>query len=187
MKLWILLVLLFSTTSIANDDEHCVNCESQLSGVKLAKLGEFDKLNSKLKKVSILADDLKICPYFKNDNFKQMIKNLKNKYNTTLEESYFNIKCDNGDLLNMVFLDPENTVYSEAYMRRYFEKKIKKPKVFTKILLNKIEGKNAIERINRVLKNMSENPSFANGPAVKRLTKLKKKYQDYLKKYPLSV
>jgi len=47
---------------------------------------------------SLIENDLSICGPVRRNSFKDLVANLKRNYNTTLEESYFRIKCSGKDV-----------------------------------------------------------------------------------------
>lgn len=185
MKIWTIFVLLFSslciTSSFADDD--CVNCEAGLSGVQVAKLDNIEVVSKKLKR-DIWPNSLIICAPVRQNDFKELIRTLEEDHGVKLENAYDQITCDNRDILGVALNDPIGQETLEFKLRRYYIKKIKKPQLFTKILINKFEGRNALERIDMELKIVRDNPNFAGGPMEERLIALRNLYEKHIQKYP---
>jgi len=136
-------------------------------------------------KGKLIKDDARICAQVERNNFKQLKRNLKRYYNTTLKESYFDIECDEGDLLNMVIEAPTDVYFISLHLQRYFEERENDPEMFSRILNYKIDGRNAIRRIEKEL-HLIRQGTLAGTEYEKKLVKLKNKFTLYLKKHPVA-
>jgi len=173
MKTLLLICTLISFNLYAGDD--CVGC-----GLSSTNIERAVSSGRKIK------NDVRVCGAIENDDFKKLKKNLKKYYQTTLRESYFDIECMGGDLLDLVIKSPTNRYFSALHLQRYFEKKEKTPKMFSEILLHEIDGRNAIKRIEAELYYVRRSDNLRGGELDKKLTKLKQKYLAYLKKHPVA-
>jgi len=142
---------------------------------------------SRLEKIiatnGLIEDDNNICGSVERNSFKDLVANLKKQHNTTLEESYFRIKCDGKGVLRMVIDNPADRYFVGRGLRKYFERKIKQPEFFSKILLHKVNGRDILSRIDYTLKDIkgTDLESIYN----KKLYIMKKKYTAHLKQYPV--
>jgi len=178
MKLLLVLLFLSSSSLYAGDD--CVDCGNKLTGM----IGsDMDIVSRAVSRGKLIENDLSICGPVRRNSFKDLVANLKKYYNTTLEESYFRIKCSGKDILGMVVESPVNRFFVGRGLRKYFEKKIDRPEIFSQILINKQNARDIVSRIDYKLKRIkgSEVESRYN----KKLYYMRRKYIAYLKKYPI--
>jgi len=132
-----------------------------------------------------IKDDVDICMSVELGKFKSLIKELKLRYNKTLEDAYFDISCQGNDLLGMVVDKPMTLYLFSIGIKKYFEKDIKKPKLFSRALLNNIDTRDILKRIDFKLMLVKGDPQLSSTAFEKRLIKMKNKYTTYLKKYPV--
>lgn len=185
MKTLLLFVSLFSLNLYAGED--CVDCGNKLTGVQVAMVGGgMNKLSQAVASESLIEDDNGICGPVERNSFKDLVANLKKRYNTTLEESYFKIKCDGKDILGMVIENPADRYFVGMNLERYFKKKIGKPEIFSRILVNQIHSRDILSRINFMLQDIKGNESLEEAYN-KKLLKMRDKYKAYLKEYPIKV
>jgi len=183
MKTFFVLIFTFSSTLYAQ--ESCVGCEQKLLELETSSSKGMNKMAHAIENSEKIMDDIRICGPIEINDFKRLVRNLKKYYNTTLEESYFKIECGDSDLFDLIVKSPRDR-YSSAYrFQRYFEKEKKMPEFFSRILLNKIRGKNILRRIEMELY-LIKGGRLAGGKTEKKLIKLQKKYLEYLEKYPVS-
>jgi hypothetical protein len=132
-----------------------------------------------------IVDDADICSPIERNKFKELIHNLKEIYDTTLKDSYFEIECNGKDLLGIVIDSPAGSYMSSLHMQKYFEKDEGIPEMFSHILLNKVNTRNILERIEVELDTARRNDDLRDSIIEKRLVKMKTKYTAYLKNYPV--
>lgn len=132
---------------------------------------------------SLIENDVHLCGSVERNTFKELVINLKKRYNTTLEESYFRIKCGGKDILGMVVDAPADRYFVGRELRKYFERKIGKPEMFSKVLVNEINSRDILSRIDYTLKEIKG--TDLESLYDKKLNLMKKKYTAYLKKYPV--
>jgi len=133
---------------------------------------------------NLIENDIAICGPVERNSFKDLVANLKKYHNTTLEESYFRIKCSGKDVLGMVVESPANRYFVGMGLKIYFEKKINRPEIFSQILVNKQNTRDIVSRIDYKLKRIKG--SKLEGVYNKKLYLMRKKYLAYLKKYPVA-
>jgi len=184
MKTLLLICTLISFNLYAT--EYCVDCGLSSTNIERAMVGGVGNLSRAVASGKKIKNDTRICGAFESGDFKKLKKNLKKYYQTTLRESYFDIECMGGDLLNLVIKSPTNLYFSGIHLQRYFEKNEKVPKLFSKVLLHKIDGRDAIKRVEFELHYVSNNRLLRGGKLNKKLTKLKNKFTLYLKKHPVA-
>ena len=177
MKTFILVILVLSLHLHAGDES-----EYSLAGSPILN-PEMAKIVAAMTAGGNIVDDGRICNPIRNNNFPRLIKNLDKYYHTTLKESYFKIKCSGGDLFDLIIKNPADRYFSSLYFQRYFEKKEKIPVMFSRILMSKVDGLDAIKRIDYQMRIAVK--AGLTGSYLKKLKKMKKKYIEYLKKYPV--
>ena len=177
MKTFILVILVLSPHLHAGDEY-----ENGLTG-STGTTKIVGRLSRAIAEGGSIVNDARICGAIENDNFPRLVKNLDKYYHTTLKESYFKIKCRGGDLFDLIIQNPADRYSSSLYFQRYFEKKEKIPVMFSRILLSKVDGLDAIKRIYFQMRIAVK--AGLTGSYLKKLKKMKKKYIEYLKKYPV--
>ncbi|WP_432474634.1 hypothetical protein [Amphritea sp. HPY] len=166
MKYFLIILALLSNSSFAGDI--CdFDCKYQRSSPKT------------------IVDDGNICSPIERNKFKEFTRNLKEIYGTTLKDSYFEIECNGKDLLGMIVDSPAGSYMASLHMQKYFEKDEKIPEMFSHILLNKVNTRNILDRIEIELDTARRNDDLRGSIVEKRLLKMKTKYTAYLKKYPV--
>ena len=163
MKVIFLVIVLFSINSYA---------------------GNSDISYGQVPSSGLIENDTSICGPVRRNAFKDLTINLKRLYDTTLEESYFKIKCSGKDILGMVVEDPADRYFVGMDLKWYFEKKIDRPEIFSQILVNKVNARDILSRIDYTLEEIkgTDLVSIYN----KKLYSMKKKYTAFLKKHPVS-
>jgi len=131
-----------------------------------------------------IENDAYICGSVRSNNFKKLVTMLKDLYNTTLEESYFKIKCGRRDILGMVVENPADRYFVGRNLQRYFIKKINNPEMFSRILVTKIRSSDILYRIEAKREDI-KGSSILENAFNKKLNSMHKKYIIHLEKYPV--
>jgi len=180
----LLICTLISFNLYAGDN--CVDCGLSSTNIERAMVGGVGNLSRAVASGRKIKDDSSICGALMENDFKKLQSNLKKEYNTNLKNSYFDIECQGGDLLNLIIQSPRQRFMSAYHLQKYFEKTEKVPRMFSQILLHKVDGRNAIKRIEFELYYVRKTAGLRGGEMEQSLIKLRKKYLSYLKKYPVS-
>jgi len=109
---------------------------------------------------------------------------LKKYHNTTLKNAYFDIECSDGDLLNLFIESPQDRFIASAYLQRSFEKDENTPTMFSRIILHKIDGRNALKRVELEIRAVRGTNLRGTDYEIK-LIQMHNKYIAYLKKNPV--
>lgn len=114
-----------------------------------------------------IENDGYICGAVRSNSIRNFIKNLEKYYNTTIEESYFKIKCDGKDPLGMVVDNPADRYVFGRSLESYFKRKIGKPEIFTQILQREINSRDILARIEYKLDYINGNATLECNPPLK--------------------
>lgn len=133
----------------------------------------------------MIADDTNICGAIRMGSFNALTKSLKEFHNTTLEASYFKIRCGNQDVMGMVVENPAARYWVASNMIDYFKEDVGKPELFSRALLNEVNAKDILDRIRSTLYRIVRNNDLRE-LYERRLLFMSKKYTAYLKQYPVS-
>jgi hypothetical protein len=166
MKYFLIILALISNNSFAEGvcDREC----------------EYQRSNSKR-----IVDDADICGPIEDNQYKFFTQNLMKIYGTTLKDSYFKIECDDNDLLGLIVDSPDDAYMGSLHMQKYFEKDEGIPEMFSHILLNKVNTRNILDRIEVELDVARRNDDLRGSVVETRLVKMKQKYIEYLETYPI--
>ena len=85
----------------------------------------------------------------------------------------------------MVIDNPGDRYHLAYNIERLFVRKLNKPEVFSRILLNKINSKSILQRIKLQLRSI-EGDIIIETAWKNKLLKLQKRYRAHLKKYPIN-
>lgn len=132
-----------------------------------------------------IVNDPFICGPVERNSFKDLTSNLRDRYDTTLKESYFLIECGGKDLMGLVVNSAMDSSMVSIHLQKYFERDEQIPEMFSRILMNEVNTRSILTRIEYEIKAVQANPVLKGTKYETRLLNMQQKYTNYLKKYPI--
>ncbi|WP_415888401.1 hypothetical protein ACMXYV_10240 [Neptuniibacter sp. SY11_33] len=130
-----------------------------------------------------IEDDPFICNPIERNKFKEFQANLARRYNTNLEDSYFDIECNDNDILGIV-IESAASRYNFTFHLELYLKKINQPELLSRMIINEVDTRDLLTRIDIDLQYL---PASLRGTVEeKKLLKLKQKFTKWLEKYPVA-
>jgi len=135
----------------------------------------------------LVEDGMGVCGAIASGSFKKLQNYLMEDFNLKVEEAYLLIECSDNDLMRMVVDEPTNRIELAVGLMRYFKKKLKKPELFSKALLNRNNSgsKDTLRTIELSLAGVRRNDDLAGNEYEERLVYMQNRYIKWLIKYPV--
>jgi len=176
MKFILILTLLISLNSFAGDN--CIPSSVPRAGYSLTLFNETAP------RYRWLLDDAGVCDAIERGSFLDM-KAFIEECGLTVEDAYLKITCSDNDLMGMIVAFPTARYSVAKSLKKYFERTLKKPELFSHALLSEVSGRPILRRIELALVSVRNNDQLAGTDFERRLVRMQKKYIAHLKKYPV--
>lgn len=130
-------------------------------------------------------NDGKVCGAVERGNIDDLEAALRERFNLSLEEGYLNVFCGDTDLMGTVIESPHERYALIKNIMRHFTR-AGEPEMFSKLLLTKIDGREALKRIDISIKSIERRSELRGTEMHTRLLKMQKTYTAWLIKHPVA-